>query len=37
MQAAGFFFLDRRWNIDEPYLDSMLDYYHSMDYRTQVD
>ena len=36
MQAAGFLFLQRRWEEDEVYLTNMLNYFHSMNYPTQV-
>ena len=29
MQAAGFFFLERKWERDRPHIDSLLHYFNS--------
>jgi len=35
MQIAGFLFVDRHWDTDEPYLDMMLSYFSNTKYTPQ--
>jgi len=35
MQIAGFLFVDRRWETDKPYFDSMLSYFSKLSYVPQ--
>jgi len=35
MQIAGFLFVDRHWETDKPYLDSMLSYFSQLSYVPQ--
>ena len=35
MQIAGFLFVDRHWETDKPYLDSMLSYFSQLSYIPQ--
>ena len=35
MQIAGFLFVDRHWETDRPYLDTMLSYFSKINYTPQ--